>query len=184
MSIKLTSEEAKKAGYKKIPSGTKIDKTKGVNIDAVKNGDLCYVGPCEPGAGARTVCYRSENGCDDCWLEDDLQCNNLSATEQTVELTTAFKIERLKSDFSQSVLVTERTIYSAPTSNTPIEIKACVNFFYHSGGLGIRNNCSECKVAVVNWDGRGIYYYKVAGYSQIVVARESSFGQLIGENPC
>ncbi len=120
MSIKLTSDEAKKAGYKQVPSGTKIDKTKGINIDAAKNGDLCYIGPCEPGTGARTVCYRSGNGYDDCWLEDDPQCNNLAATEQNVELTTAFKIERLKSDLSQSVLVTERTISPAPTSNTPI----------------------------------------------------------------
>lgn len=63
---------------------------------------------------------------------------------------------------------------------------ACLSFF--SAGIsqvGIRNNCSECKVAVVNWQPQvGIRKYKVQGYSQIVINIEAQSGQLIGEDPC
>lgn len=62
---------------------------------------------------------------------------------------------------------------------------ACVSFFAAGiGQVGIRNNCPECKVAVVMWSGVGVYNYRVTGYGQIVVPTVSSHGQLIGEQPC
>lgn len=66
MGIKLTVEEARKAGFKRI-DGSKIDKSLGVTIDDPRSGYLCYMGPCSD--GVREVCYY-DNGCTDCYLED------------------------------------------------------------------------------------------------------------------
>ncbi|MCX6156249.1 MAG: DUF1496 domain-containing protein [Candidatus Kapabacteria bacterium] len=62
---------------------------------------------------------------------------------------------------------------------------ACLSFFAAGvGRVGIRNNCSTCKQAVVNWSTIGVKKYPVQAYDQIVIDMESSTGQLIGEDPC
>lgn len=63
---------------------------------------------------------------------------------------------------------------------------SCISFFGAGvGKLGIRNNCKNCMVAVVNWTPTvGVKYYRIEGYSQITIDMESSTGQLIGEQPC
>ena len=62
----------------------------------------------------------------------------------------------------------------------------CLSFFSAGiGRVGIRNSCSECKIAVVSWTPTvGIRRYKVPGYSEIIINIEDQTGQLIGENPC
>jgi hypothetical protein len=62
----------------------------------------------------------------------------------------------------------------------------CITFFAAGlGKLGIRNNCSECKTAVVSWTPRvGVRRYKVEAYKEIIVNQEDQTGQLIGEEPC
>jgi hypothetical protein len=83
---------------------------------------------------------------------------------------------------SDSVVVTSTTVGKA-TAVGGLALP-CVTFFHVPGSLGIRNNCAQCKIAVVNWVGKGVYRYRVAGHSEIVVRMESSAGQLIGEDPC
>lgn len=73
MGVKATAAEAKAAGFKKVQPPR--DRSKGKLIDNPKIGYLCYEGPCEPGTGARIVCYRTDTGCDDCWLQDDPHCS-------------------------------------------------------------------------------------------------------------
>lgn len=78
MAIKLTATEARDAGYKQadaITISTVKDSGKGTYIDNPQPNYICYIGPCEPGTGARLVCYHSDSGCDDCWLEPDPQCD-------------------------------------------------------------------------------------------------------------
>lgn len=61
----------------------------------------------------------------------------------------------------------------------------CISFFAAGvGRVGMRNNCPECKKAVVMWSGVGVYRYRVNGFSEIVVDIASNNGQLIGEEPC
>lgn len=62
----------------------------------------------------------------------------------------------------------------------------CVSFFNAGRGrVGIRNNCGECKIAVVHWTPTvGTRYYRINGFGQIIINQESQFGELIGENPC
>ena len=72
MGIKLTSADARAAGYRKINKSQL--KPGGIKIETTEDGYICYIGPCEEGTGAREVCYYTENGCDDCYLEDDPQC--------------------------------------------------------------------------------------------------------------
>ena len=70
---------------------------------------------------------------------------------------------------------------------TPKAVKLdCLSFFSAGiGRLGIRNNCSECKKAVVMWNqGVGIRLYRVNGHNQIIVNILAQHGQLIGEDPC
>jgi hypothetical protein len=63
----------------------------------------------------------------------------------------------------------------------------CV-LFYSVGNpslIGLRNNCADCRVAVVQWAGGGFpWTYRVPGYSQITISMQSDQGDLIGENPC
>lgn len=62
----------------------------------------------------------------------------------------------------------------------------CLKFYSTGeiGKIGIRNNCSDCQNAVVNWIGVGIKKYKVPGYDNIVINVESNNGKLLGEEPC
>lgn len=62
----------------------------------------------------------------------------------------------------------------------------CVSFFGAGiGRVGIRNNCPECKYAVVNWLPRvGIRRYRVEGHNQVIIDTEDNTGLLIGEDPC
>lgn len=87
MSIKLTSEEAQRAGCTKA-SSEQVQRSKsrgtGIVIDSAQPNYVCYIGPCEPGTGMRTVCYQTEAGCDDCWLEPDTVCT--TAAEDSDEL--------------------------------------------------------------------------------------------------
>ena len=52
------------------------------------------------------------------------------------------------------------------------------------GRVGIRNNCPQCKFAVIVWDGSKIKRYRVEGNNQIIIDMEGLNGQLIGEDPC
>jgi len=93
---------------------------------------------------------------------------------------------------------TKYTVFAVKPGEQPATINAmsdekqiaaqfpCVSFF--SGGpgkLGIRNNCPQCKIAVVMWTPRvGVVKYSVKGYGEILVDLASATGQLIGEEPC
>jgi hypothetical protein len=63
---------------------------------------------------------------------------------------------------------------------------ACCSLFGNVGimKVGIRNNCDQCKLAVISWDNHQILRYRVGGHSQIVIDCASLNGQLIGEDPC
>ena len=52
------------------------------------------------------------------------------------------------------------------------------------GRVGIRNNCPQCKFAVMVWDGTKVRRYRVEGNNQIIIDIEGLNGQLIGEDPC
>lgn len=52
------------------------------------------------------------------------------------------------------------------------------------GRVGIRNNCAQCKFAVIVWDGTKVKRYRVEGNNQIIIDIEGLNGQLIGEDPC
>jgi len=63
----------------------------------------------------------------------------------------------------------------------------CLRFFAASlGKVGIRNNCDQCKKAVVAWSPNEphVSKYTVQAYSQIIITLEDQTGQLIGEDPC
>jgi hypothetical protein len=70
--IKLTAQEAKAAGYK--PGPPPKDRSNGIQISHAREDFICYIGPCEPVMEARLVCYRTENGCDECYWEDAAFC--------------------------------------------------------------------------------------------------------------
>lgn len=77
MGIKLTLHEARSAGLKRAENPVEKDESKGLLIQNPQPNYICYIGPCEPGTGAREVCYLSEDGsCDECYLEDDAQCTS------------------------------------------------------------------------------------------------------------
>ena len=65
--IPLTSSEA--MGRKLRPSTAGPDERGCVRFDAIDVGDICYLGPCDP-AGNRKVCYRTADGCTECYLTD------------------------------------------------------------------------------------------------------------------
>jgi hypothetical protein len=74
MGIKGTASEAIAAGFKKVSPPAQKDRVGGIVIDHPTKDGICYIGPCEPGTGGRTVCYTSETGCDNCFFEYDPQC--------------------------------------------------------------------------------------------------------------
>ena len=70
MGLKLTVQEARSAGFKKVKAG---DHSKGITIDSPKREHLCYISPCD-GEG-RVVCYYLEEGCVECYWEPDPSCS-------------------------------------------------------------------------------------------------------------
>lgn len=101
-----------------------------------------------------------------------------------IKVTDPVSINRVDSVAPTILIVTADRVYESAQSDVPKSF-ACLSFFAAGiAKVGIRNNCAECKVAVVMWSGIGVYNYKVPGYGQIVVSTVSSNGQLIGEQPC
>lgn len=88
----------------------------------------------------------------------------------------------------KGLAITKNTVSSTslhPASPESATLQ-CLSFFAAGiGKVGIRNNCSECKMAVVNWlPNAGIRKYRVSGYNQIVIDTADQTGLLIGEDPC
>lgn len=77
MGIKLTLAEAEAAGYQLATEADVLESkaiTGGVQLEALKDGYICYIGPCHR-SQMRTVCYyRSDVGCHVCYLEPDSSC--------------------------------------------------------------------------------------------------------------
>jgi hypothetical protein len=77
-------------------------------------------------------------------------------------------------------------------NNIHLAQTSCLSFFMVNSVslVGIRNSCSQCKIAVVNTSdpphqGANIRTYTVDAYSQITISTKgTAFEQLIGENPC
>lgn len=73
MAIKLTSSDARAAGYEKKSANKMLNKKGGTTIEHTTPGYICYLGPCD--GGTREVWYFSEAGCDDGpYYESDPQC--------------------------------------------------------------------------------------------------------------
>jgi hypothetical protein len=72
MAIPLTSQEAEKAGLKKA-SGAMMTPLQslsgGLYFTPAQVSYICYVGPCSD--GTRTICYRTESGCDNCYVTSE-----------------------------------------------------------------------------------------------------------------
>lgn len=66
---------------------------------------------------------------------------------------------------------------------------ACISLFLAGLQIGIRNNCPQCKMAVMSWlngttGATTISRYRVTGNNQIIIPAEGISSQLIGEDPC
>lgn len=85
----------------------------------------------------------------------------------------------------QSQAYDERPLQSV--SRIQVAEGACVSVFPAGvGKFGLRNNCKECKIAIVSWPNEGKQTaHKVPGYGSVTVPMVGdSFAQLIGEHPC
>jgi hypothetical protein len=72
MAIPLTSQEAEQAGLKKASAAEVTQlKTSGaaVRFDSAVPNSICYMGPCS--GGSRTICYKSDTGCDNCYTSSE-----------------------------------------------------------------------------------------------------------------
>ncbi|MEX3932088.1 hypothetical protein AB4Y32_09805 [Paraburkholderia phymatum] len=115
---------------------------------------------------------------------DDSCGEGVKAAIAQFTVTSPESIVRFNPPSAKTVTVTSDRVYESAPDVTRRQF-ACISFFPADiGYLGIRNNCAECKVAVVSWSDAGVYTYKVSGYDQIVVELVSGTGQLIGEQPC
>ena len=124
-------------------------------------------------------------------LECDDSCGESLVAGQpatALQVLAPFKMERTPTvaptgDLAGGFVITPSSV--SPTPGVSVQ-GACISFYAvdNPSLVGIRNGCSECKVAVVNWSGVGILYYKVPAYTTGVIVRQSSNGQIIGENPC
>lgn len=120
-------------------------------------------------------------------LECDDSCGETMSVKPSVadaELTSPISIIHIEdADISTTTVMPDRVFVGPPTVNP--QNFPCVAFFAAGiNRVGIRNNCTECKIAVVMWAGVGVYNYKVPAYGQIIVPMASNNGQLIGEQPC
>ena len=72
MGIPLTLQDAEKAGLTKVPA-TDVASAKAVTgaitFDSPEINYVCYVGPCS--GGRRTICYRTNSGCDACYYTSE-----------------------------------------------------------------------------------------------------------------
>lgn len=73
---------------------------------------------------------------------------------------------------------------SKETTVSTLLLPCTVLFAAGIGRVGIRNNCPQCKFAVIVWDGATVKRYRVEGNNQIIINMEGLNGQLIGEDPC
>lgn len=68
--------EAQRLGFKRIAAPESFALA-GWGAPPEESSPWCYTGPCEPGTGARTVCYLDANGeCKDCYLVPTHECGS------------------------------------------------------------------------------------------------------------
>jgi hypothetical protein len=141
----------------------------------VYNGATYSPGAVTCQAGHECVC-----GGDGGWQSTGHVCDSKNTTLVKGQATTKLSVHEVKTG-EKALVINDKADDKQIAAQFP-----CVSFFGASPGkLGIRNNCAECKLAVVMWTPTvGVMIYQVPGYSQIFVDVASSTGQLIGEEPC
>lgn len=80
-------------------------------------------------------------------------------------------------------------IANAPAISKDASLAAgpsCLQIFAAGiGQVGMRNNCAECKIAVVIWRPNvGLRHYRVEGNSEVIISLEDQSGILAEEIPC
>lgn len=116
-----------------------------------------------------------------CMNNKQYQCYNGSWEYLGIDCGT--KIEKKVTAKSTKQSETRIVRYSDADS---VAVLPCISFFStgNPSQVGMINNCSDCKIVIVNWAGIGLREYRLNGYQSTVIPLLSYHGQMVGERPC